>query len=67
MKKLYSALSSIALLLSMPAVAAPMAAKSVEPKANGKESQSKSVGDKVHAEKAQPKEASSPICRGGGG
>ena len=67
MKKLYSAISSLALLLSMPAIAAPMAGKAVEPKSNSKESQAKSGADKVHAEKAQPRDAGSPICRTGGG
>ena len=67
MKKLYSLLSSIALLMSLPAFAAPLAEKSLESKAKGKESQPKSGKDTVHAEKGTPKEASSPICRGGGG
>lgn len=67
MKKLYSALSSLALLLSMPALAAPMAGKSVEPKSAGKETSPKGGNTSIHVLKEQPKEASSPICRGGGG
>jgi hypothetical protein len=67
MKKLYSLLSSLALLLSLPAIAAPLAEKAVDSKPNGRESQPKAAKDKVEAVKGPKKESSSPICHGGGG
>jgi hypothetical protein len=67
MKKFYSLLSSLALLFSLPAIAAPLAEKAVDSKEKGKESQSKTVGDQIRAEKGASKESSSPICHGGGG
>ena len=67
MKKMYSLLSSLALLLSLPALAAPLAEKAVEPKTKeGKEVQPKADGDKVKAGK-EKEQSESPICRGGGG
>ena len=67
MKKIYSVLSSIALLFSLPALAAPLAEKAIETKSSEKESREKTVKETVIVEKGPKAEASSPICRGGGG
>lgn len=67
MKKIYSALSTIALLLSLPAVAAPLAEKATEPKIKERETKEKALKDKVTIEKVAPKSSESPVCRGGGG
>jgi hypothetical protein len=67
MKKLYSLLSSVALLFSLPALAAPLAEKAVEPNTKEKEAQPKADADKVSASKEQAISSESPICRGGGG
>ncbi len=66
MKKIYSVLSSIALLFSLPALAAPLAEKSVESKGQEKESSEKSTKDTVTVEKGPKAETESPICRDGG-
>lgn len=67
MKKLLSALSSIALLFSLPALAAPAAGKAVEPKSGEKGAQPLPIPDTIRILKGPPIDASSPICRGGGG
>ncbi len=66
MNKIYGILSSLALLLSLPALAGPLAEKAVESKGKEKEAQEKAPQDKVSAEKNTP-EANSPMCRIGGG
>jgi hypothetical protein len=65
MKKLYSAISSLALLLSLPVVAGPLAGKSIAPK-TGKNGQTNEINDAVILGKAGPTDTIPP-CRGGGG
>ena len=67
MKKIYSVLSTIALLLSLPALAAPLAEKSVESKGQEKESREKTAKDTVTGETGPQKETEAPVCRVGGG
>lgn len=66
MKKIYSALSSIALLFSLPALAGPLAEKSIEPKSAKEDNRERSEKDSINAEKTPKLEASSPLCRTGG-
>ena len=65
MKKVYSAIASLALLLSLPALAAPLAQKAVNSK--GKNARNQTRKDSVRAPKTAPRTAESPIFRGGGG
>jgi|GEM_PF-6516071 len=66
MKKIYSVLSSIALLFSLPALATPLAEKSVESSGQEKESREKTTNDTVTIEKGPQAETEVPICRDGG-
>jgi hypothetical protein len=66
MKKIYSVLSSIAVLFSLPALAAPLAEKSMEPNGKGKESTTNKT-DTVTIAQGPRIDGSSPICRTGGG
>lgn len=67
MKKVYSVLSTVALLFSLPAMATSMAEKSSEPRGNEKETRESPKSDKIFIDKGPKKEASSPLCRVGGG
>jgi len=67
MKKLYSILSSAALLFSLPALAAPLAERSMDSKSKGKENSDKVAKDKVSFDKGPKTDKGSPICRDGGG
>lgn len=66
MKKLYSALSSIALLFSLPALAGPLAEKACD-EAVEQDSIEQQEQDTVTIEITPEESAESPICRGGGG
>jgi hypothetical protein len=65
MKKLYSAISSLALLFSLPAIAAPMAKKALD-EASSKDGISKTASNVVTIYKLGPTDTMPP-CRGGGG
>lgn len=67
MKKIYSVLSSVALLFSLPALASPLAEKAIETKGAEKESREKEVKETVNVEKGPGSETEAPVCRVGGG
>ncbi len=66
MKNIYSVLSSIALLFSLPALAAPLAEKSVKSKSQENGSSEKPTKDTVTVDKGPKAETEAPICRDGG-
>lgn len=67
MKKIYSVLATLALLFSLPAIAAPLAEKAENSKAHEKEAHEKVVKEKVTAELAPAHEVQCPSCKGMGG
>jgi hypothetical protein len=67
MKKIQSLLSSLALLFSLPFLAAPLAAKSIESKGPKNESQEQIIRDEIRVEQGPRIYENVPPCRGGGG
>ncbi len=63
MKNVYSVLSSIALLFSLPVIAIPLAEKAAE--SNTKETKDQPNKESIKIEKGPKEDAGVPLCRGG--